>query len=588
MQEKEGPRFSGLDTSILQGLCKKLDIPYSTTKLKSGLIKRLNAIAVTDNSTQRAELKKPFVPADYAKIKNSFETTEPSWFSFTQKRKDYLKQMCIEMKIPLFTDDVAAPLTPSEKEMAKHLILWNFGKGCFRRDCQRHETNSPPQLDEPRSTSFVSTDEWKVAGTIHVPITLICIWGYRYEKDPECRFFQILLNYLHMVHALRILFLRETSAPLRVEYQTHILDYLHSLRKLFPDFSIKPNQHYAVHAVKGLENLGPGHARSTPIWERNNGDLQEMNSNKRSGMKLICTFRYGIYSVTKCKVVGELEVTRMKTYCRQGNLKLVLDNITDPNLLEDFGEAIDALQAMELEDHRGMFSGTDLSAWTSPDHDFKKTLTVISESTLDDISNLFSQRYNMHTNAFNTKLTQDAHILEGVAVMRQVVFSTNTRESSVIFHLKGRHVAGTIKRIISHEHPHPIFGSMKTAVFVEVLVLEPINEADDLYRKLGCGWLCLLSQTRRQLLSLEDILSPFSRTNLCIQGKSVIHVYPETKLLTFHDNDSSGYGIGVEIQTNVVYHEYKEENDKDITHKDFSSCPSLCSLACQHLDGYGL
>lgn len=237
---------------------------------------------------------------------------------------------------------------------------------------------------------------------------------------------------------------------MRVEYRTQILDYLRSLRELFPDFSIKPNQHYAVHAVEDLETLGPGHARSTPIWERDNGDLQDMNSNKHPGMKLTFTFHSG----TKCKVIGELEVSRMKTYCRQGNLKLVLDNITDPDLLEHFGEAMNALQAMEQEDHKGMFAGTDLSAWTSPDRDFKTTPTVISESTLNDISELLSERYKVPLNVFDAKLARDAQILEGVAVMRRVVFSTNIRESSVIFRLGGHHVAGTIKLFTPASSPY--------------------------------------------------------------------------------------------------------------------------------------
>lgn len=141
-----------------------------------------------------------------------------------------------------------------------------------------------PSLWAREGGEKLSADEWKVAGTIHLPITLIRIWGYQYEKEPQCRRFQILLNYLHMVHAIRILTLRETSAALRVEYRTQILDYLRSLKTLFPDFAIKPNQHLAAHAVEDLEIFGPGHARSTPVWERDNGDLQEMNSNKRSGI----------------------------------------------------------------------------------------------------------------------------------------------------------------------------------------------------------------------------------------------------------------------------------------------------------------
>lgn len=222
----------------------------------------------------------------------------------------------------------------------------------------------------------------------------------------------------------------------------------------------------------------------------------------------------------------------MTTYCRQGNLNLLLDNITDAEFLEDFDEAMEALQAIEQEDHRGMFAGTDLAAWTSPNRDFKATPTVISESTLDNISELLCKKYDMSSDTWRNQLARDAFILKGVVAMGRMVFSANIRENSVIFGHEERQVAGTIERIISHSHPHPGLGSTETVIFIQVLVLEPIDEVDDLYRKLGCGWLCLPSSTKRQLVPLEAILSPFTRTILHIQGRSVLHVYPETKVST--------------------------------------------------------
>lgn len=109
----------------------------------------------------------------------------------------------------------------------------------------------------------------------------------------------------------------------------------------------------------------------------------------------------------------------------------------------------------------------------------------------------------------------------------------------------------------SHLHRHPISDSVKTAVFVEVLVLEPIDEADDLYRKLGCGWLCVVDQAaacpaRRHSLSVfkDRLLDTEQIRRTCLsrnKGEHPTFRYSRMKvnlfgqLLTFHGG-FSGYG----------------------------------------------
>lgn len=138
---------------------------------------------------QRAERRNTYSPVEYAKLKHRFEMAEPSWYSLTtDNRADYLKQLCIDLRIPPFTEDMDNPLAPSKEEMARRLILWvsqkiNYAdrqanhfciasrapsvtvnhqmdgytskgvrKGYSRRDWERHEKNYSPQLDESCSS----------------------------------------------------------------------------------------------------------------------------------------------------------------------------------------------------------------------------------------------------------------------------------------------------------------------------------------------------------------------------------------------------------------------------------------------------
>ncbi|KAJ3779587.1 hypothetical protein GGU10DRAFT_255402, partial [Lentinula aff. detonsa] len=78
---------------------------------------------------------------------------------------------------------------------------------------------APPKWGIPASGKL-SADEYKVICSIHLVITLIRVWGYENEEGPQSRRFQMLLNFLDLVHSIHVLFLRETSAKLRAYYKT--------------------------------------------------------------------------------------------------------------------------------------------------------------------------------------------------------------------------------------------------------------------------------------------------------------------------------------------------------------------------------
>ncbi|KIK56020.1 hypothetical protein GYMLUDRAFT_174932, partial [Collybiopsis luxurians FD-317 M1] len=120
-----------------------------------------------------------------------------------------------------------------------------------------------------KSGGTLGADEWRTLCSISLVITLVCIWGY----------FQMLLNFLDLVHALHAFNLRKTSPAHQAYYLLHMLKYLQGLLILFPDISLKPNHHYAIHAANDLKDMGPPHARSTPVFERINHVLQQTNFN---------------------------------------------------------------------------------------------------------------------------------------------------------------------------------------------------------------------------------------------------------------------------------------------------------------------
>lgn len=127
----------------------------------------------------------------------------------------------------------------------------------------------------------LGADEWKTLCSIHLVVTLIRIWAYEYEETS--RHYQMLENYLDLVHAHHVLNLRETSAPLADYYLSHMLQYLRKVMTLFPDIQLKPNNHYAIHAAEDLMLMGPPHARSTPVFELVNLIFRETQTNKYLG-----------------------------------------------------------------------------------------------------------------------------------------------------------------------------------------------------------------------------------------------------------------------------------------------------------------
>ncbi|KAJ3778221.1 hypothetical protein FB446DRAFT_632503, partial [Lentinula raphanica] len=267
--------------------------------------------------------------------------------SLSKHKKSVLQALCQDLSIPYNAKDIRRVLTgrlllhrqehrdSSLKQGSPRAVI---GKDLLEEIWADMALSVLPSWIQPAPQKWgipaagkLSADEYKVVCSISLVITLIRVWGYENKEGPESRRYQMLLNFLDLVHSLHVIFLRETSQSSRVYYKATILKYLHGVLELFPDVVLSSNHHLALHVIDDLENLGPGHARSTPVFERINHSLQETKKNGH---------------------LGDIEATMLTSYGRMANLQILLDHF--PELQEEIQEALTVLKDIEREDHRGM------------------------------------------------------------------------------------------------------------------------------------------------------------------------------------------------------------------------------------------
>lgn len=74
----------------------------------------------------------------------------------------------------------------------------------------------------------LSADNWRVICTIHLPVTLIRLWGHETGRKKE-----ILRNFMDLVTAVRIANMRVASPSQVAAYNVAITRYIAGLRELF-------------------------------------------------------------------------------------------------------------------------------------------------------------------------------------------------------------------------------------------------------------------------------------------------------------------------------------------------------------------
>lgn len=132
----------------------------------------------------------------------------------------------------------------------------------------------------------LSANNWRVICTVHLPITLIRLWGS--DDAPEDRK-QKLENFMDLVRAVQIANLRSISKEDIKLYEHYIHQYLTGFLTLYKCAKVKPIHHAALHYGNILRGFGPAHTHGAAFYERYIQYMQGQNHNMKLGLWLILT-----------------------------------------------------------------------------------------------------------------------------------------------------------------------------------------------------------------------------------------------------------------------------------------------------------
>ena len=125
----------------------------------------------------------------------------------------------------------------------------------------------------------LTADQWKVVATVHLPITLMRLWG----TPQEGRYFLMLCNFMDLSAAIQLANQRIITEKHIEDYDKLFLRYLSGMMTMFKDIPLQPIHHASMHAGEFLRLFGPTHSVRTPGFERFNEKLGSQNTNRKSG-----------------------------------------------------------------------------------------------------------------------------------------------------------------------------------------------------------------------------------------------------------------------------------------------------------------
>jgi hypothetical protein len=126
----------------------------------------------------------------------------------------------------------------------------------------------------------LSANNWRVICTVHLPITLIRLWGG--DDAPEDRKHK-LHNFMDLVCAVQIANLRSVSKQDIELYENYIQHYLVEFKLLYKLVKVKPIHHAALHYGKTLRSFGPAHTHGAAFYERYIHSMQTQNHDMKLG-----------------------------------------------------------------------------------------------------------------------------------------------------------------------------------------------------------------------------------------------------------------------------------------------------------------
>lgn len=339
----------------------------------------------------------------------------------------------------------------------------------------------------------LTADQWKVVTTVHLPITLMRLWG----TPQEGRHFLMLCNFMDLSAAIQLANQRVITEKHIKDYERLILRYLSGLLVLFKDTQLQPIHHVSMHAGEFLRLFGPTHSVRTPGFERFNEKLGLQKTNMKS---------------------GELEATFTMTACRAANLEWIMQDQRTRNSVQ---ELVEAFSRVSNEDHRG----TRLADETHFPPSKPPKIVTLNHRTYALLRQLSNA--GLVTNG-TIPHTSSALELEKVSISGVIYASEKSlpRDSNIIFRQPGgsSQMVGRIKSIFQISHQ-----AGPTLLTVAQHKLIDDSDVQNVYRRFGFagGFLCDGQEVDPYLLiRSEDVVCHFAKTTLDPVEENLIHVLP--------------------------------------------------------------
>jgi hypothetical protein len=397
----------------------------------------------------------------------------------------------------------------------------------------------------------LSANNWRVICTVHLPITLIRLWG---GDDTPGNQNAMLENFMDLVRAVQNANLRSTSRKEIGLYNHHIYSYMTSFKSLYKDTKVKPIHHAALHYGDVLQGFGPAHTHSAAFYERHIHAMQSENHNMKLGSSF--DYRSNLISNLSQFQPGELELTFMHSSAREANLHSLLED--DSEVRSHVSDLVRVYKSILAEDVRGMRLAHMIDAvrFTQQTADIAYDGNSLRESNLPDaILVVFRQFLRCKYPKLRDKDAADdssvsspkAKVLDRLS-LRSVQYSTasrRARDSHVFFRPQSRSETspspepGQIIHIFldPYDRNHaPRCSDQRnhTSVYVCVqpyasLQTSPESELsniDQRYRRFGFGFLYRSEFSLPIIVEPSSIISHVAITPLEICGHKVLHILP--------------------------------------------------------------
>ena len=371
----------------------------------------------------------------------------------------------------------------------------------------------------------LTADQWMVVCTVHLPITLIRVWGKLTDRR-----FALLCNFMDLTSAVQLADQRVISGQIIADSEMLMARYLNTMKALFKDAKIQPIHHVALHAGDFLRLYGPNHSVRAFGGERYLKVLGLQNVNNKSGSWSHLSNTISVLNPQ----LGELEATFMMSVCQSSNLQALLDR---DDLPEATGPLLSAYETVSNEDHRGTRLADELHhPPTKPpvlvelqDGTYRLLLMALNQKSLTT--------WYTSGDVESPVIPRMVLEMDKVSIRGVIYASANSllRDSDIIFRREGGSGSrvGSIKSIFRLSHPTPT-GPVTTTTFLLVEQYSPVTDQgmQSTYTRFGFagGFLCRnRARGGLHIISADNVICHFAKTILQTDDE-LMHVLPLNKV----------------------------------------------------------